>query len=99
MLGLTLTTLQLTIWSTASEEDPAPEVMNTTGTANSHHCYQGTTNTLKGQKPVSTRIEIMVIHTTALLANIIHIILLGIPLTQVIIWLTQEPQKVQILQI
>ena len=49
MLGLTLIATQLTTWSTASEEDPAPEVINTTSTADSHCYYQGTTSILKGQ--------------------------------------------------
>ena len=39
LLGLTLITTQLTIWSTVSEEDPAPEVINTIGTADSHLHY------------------------------------------------------------
>ena len=74
---------QLTIQSTASEEDPAPEVINTTSTANSHFHYRGTTNNLKGRTLIFIQIEIMVIHITALLVNIIHLELLGIPLIQV----------------
>ena len=42
--------MQLTTWSTASEEGPTPEVINTTSTANSCCNYWGTTNILEGQK-------------------------------------------------
>ena len=31
--------LSFIIWCTVPEEDPTPEVINTTGTANSHHHY------------------------------------------------------------
>ena len=85
LLGLTLIATQLTIQSTASEEDPTPEVINTICTADSHHRYWGTTNTLKGQALIFIQTEIMVIHITMLLVNIMHPVLLGIPLTQVII--------------
>ena len=68
-----------------SEEDPAPEVINTIGTANSSLCYQGTTNILKGQTLVLIQIEIMVIYISVLIVNVIHLELLGIPLTQVAI--------------
>ena len=61
MLGLTLITIQLTTWSTASEEGPTPVVINTTSTADSQCHYQGTTNILKGQKLVFIQIEIMII--------------------------------------
>ena len=84
MLGLTLIATQLTTQSTASEEGPTPEVINTTGTANSHHHYRGTANILKGQKLIFTPIEIIVTHITALIVNIIHPVMLGIPLPQVI---------------
>ena len=87
MLGLTLITIQLTTQSTASQEGPTPDVINTTGTANSHCHYQGTTNILKGKKLIFIQMEITVIKTTTLLVNIIHPVLLGIPLTQVIIGL------------
>ena len=71
------------------EEDPTLEVTNTTGTVDSHCQYQGTTKILKGQKLVFTLIEITVTLTTTLLANIIHPILLEIPLPWVIIQLMQ----------
>ena len=64
---------------------PTPEVINTTSTANSHCHYQGTTNILKGQTLVFIQIEIMVIHIIVYLVNTIHPVLLGIPITQVII--------------
>ena len=38
---------------------------------------------MKGQALIFIQIEIMVIHIIALLVNIIHLELLGIPLTQV----------------
>ena len=62
-----------------------PEVTNTTSTADSHCCYQGTTNILKCQKLII--IEIMVLHITMLLISAIHPLLTETetPLTQVII--------------
>ena len=85
LLGLTFIAPQLTIWSTASEENPTPKVIHTISTANSCLHYQGTTNILKGQTLNFIQIEIIVIHITILLVNVIHPILLGIPLIQVII--------------
>ena len=73
------------IWSTASEEVPTPEVINTIGTANICLHYQGTTNILKGQTLIFIQIEIMVIYIPILIVYVIHLDLLGIPLTQVTI--------------
>ena len=99
LLGLTVIAPQLTTWSTVSEEDPASEVINT---INSPCRYRGTTNILKGQMLIYIQIEIMVIHTTALLVNIIHPVLLGIPLAQVIIKpnpiATQSPNSSNIVE-
>ena len=41
--------LQPTTLSTAPEEDPTLEVINTIGTTDSHLHYQGTTSKCKGQ--------------------------------------------------
>ena len=79
LLGLTLIATQLTTQSTAWDEDPTPEVINTIGTADSHHCYWGTINILKGQTLIFIQIDIMIIYITMLLVNKIHPILLGIP--------------------
>ena len=84
LLGHTFTATQLTIQSTASEEDPAPEVINTIGAADSCLCYWGMTNTLKGQTLIFTQIEIMVIYIPIVIANVTHLELSGIPPTQVI---------------
>ena len=84
---LTSIGIQLKMHSTVPEEDTTLEVTNTTGTVDSCHQYWGTTNIPKVQKLVFTPIEIMVTHIITLIANIIHPILLGIPLPQVIIQL------------
>ena len=74
-----------TTWSTASEEDPALEVINTIHTTDSHLCYQGTANNLKGQMHVFILIKITVIPITILIVSIIHLDLLEIPLIQAVI--------------
>ena len=71
--------------STVLEGDLNPEVIITISTADSHLHYWDTTNNMKGQRLIFLQIEIMVIHITVLLVNIIHLELLGIPLTQITI--------------
>ena len=48
--------------------------------AHFNHQYQGTINILKGQTIIFIQTEITVTHTTILIVNIIHPILLGTPL-------------------
>ena len=87
LLRHTSTMLQPTTPSTASEEDPALEVINTIGTTDSHLHYQGTTSRCKGQMHVFILIliEITVILIFITVASVILLIPLEMSIILVVV--------------